>query len=108
MNFDTVLTNDGNAYDDRTGVFVCPVAGTYMFVVDSLSYPGLYLFLKVNKKTAARLHVSVDYKDKPLVQTSRTVIVTLKFGDHVKVENQGKNGYIHHDLYSGFSGFLLY
>lgn len=84
------------------------MTGTHMFVVDALSYPGLYLFLKVNKKTAARLHVSLDYKDKPLVQISRTVIVTLKFGDHVKVENQGKNDYIHHDLYSGFSGFLLY
>eukprot|EP00105_Crassostrea_gigas_P014234 XP_011430830.1 PREDICTED: complement C1q-like protein 3 [Crassostrea gigas] len=108
VKFDAVLTNDGNGYDDRTGVFTCPVAGTYMFVVDALSYPGLWLFLKVNKKTVAKLHVSANYKDKPLVQISRTVIVTLKFGDHVKVENQGNNGFINHGLYSGFTGFFLY
>lgn len=108
LKFDAILTNNGNGYDDRTGVFTCPVEGTYMFVVDSLSFPGLWLFLKVNKKTVAKLHVSSNYKDKPLIQISRTVIVTLKFGDHVKVENQGNNGYINHDLYSGFTGFLMY
>lgn len=108
LKFDTVLTNNGNGYDDRTGVFTCPVVGIYMFVVDSLSYPGIWLFLKVNKETAAKLHVSPHYNNKPLVQISRTVIVTLKYGDHVKVENIEKKGYIHHDLYSGFSGFLMY
>lgn len=44
LKFETILTNDGNAYDDRTGVFTCPAAGTYMFVVDALSYPGLVIF----------------------------------------------------------------
>uniref|UniRef100_A0A8W8IH90 C1q domain-containing protein n=1 Tax=Magallana gigas TaxID=29159 RepID=A0A8W8IH90_MAGGI len=108
LKFETILTNDGNAYDDRTGVFTCPAAGTYMFVVDALSYPGLWLFLKVNEKTVAKVHVSSNYKDKPLVQISRTVIVKLKSGDHVKVENIGNNGFIYYKLYSGFSGFLLY
>ena len=35
VKYDEVLTNDGKGYDDRTGVFTCPVAGTYMFIVDS-------------------------------------------------------------------------
>eukprot|EP00105_Crassostrea_gigas_P010533 XP_011425847.1 PREDICTED: complement C1q subcomponent subunit B-like [Crassostrea gigas] len=108
LKFDAILTNDGNGYDDRTGVFTCPVAGTYMFVVDALSYPGLWLFLKVNKKTVAKVNVSSNYKDKPLVQISRTVIVKLKSGDHVQVQNIGNNGFIYYALYSGFSGLLLY
>lgn len=69
-----------------------------MFVFDFLSYPGHWFILKVDKKTIAILHVSSDYKDKPLVQKSRTVIVTLKSGDHVKVEKIGNKGYIYGDL----------
>lgn len=106
VKYDTVLTNDGNGYDDRTGVFTCPVAGTYMFVVDSLSKPGIWLHLKVNKKTVGNLHVSGNHGR--LIQISRTVIVKLKNGDHVKVVNGVNNGYIYDDTYSGFTGVQLY
>ncbi|XP_052703135.1 EMILIN-2-like isoform X2 [Crassostrea angulata] len=108
VKYDAVLINDGNGYDDRTGVFTCPVAGTYMFVVDSLSYPGIWLLLKVNKKTVGFIHVSSAHKGNPGIQISRTVIVKLKSGDHVKVENLRNNAYVHDDLYSGFTGVLLY
>eukprot|EP00105_Crassostrea_gigas_P000207 XP_011411936.1 PREDICTED: complement C1q-like protein 3 [Crassostrea gigas] len=108
VKYDTILTNDGNGYDDRTGVFTCPVAGTYMFVVDSLSKPGIWLFLKVNNNAVGKLHVSVAHKDKPFVQISRTVIVRLKSGDHVRVENYSNNGIIHDGHYSGFTGVRLY
>uniref|UniRef100_K1RCV8 Uncharacterized protein n=1 Tax=Magallana gigas TaxID=29159 RepID=K1RCV8_MAGGI len=107
VKYDAVLTNDGNGYDDRTGVFTCPVAGTYMFVVDSLSWPGIWLKLKVNKLTVGKLHVSSGHKV-DLIQISRTVIVKLKPGDHVKVENAANGGKIYHEMYSGFTGALLY
>ena len=109
VKYDIVLTNDGNGYDDRSGIFTCPVAGTYLFVVDSLSHPGIWLKLKVNKHEVARLHVSSHIKDKNiLTQISRTVILKLKLGDHVKVENTAKNGEVFAHRYSGFSGTLLY
>ncbi|XP_052683766.1 C1q-related factor-like [Crassostrea angulata] len=108
VKYDAVLTNDGNGYDDRTGVFTCPVAGTYMFVVDSLSFPGIWLHVKVNKKTVGSLHVSSGHNANSTSQISRTVIVKLKSGDHVKIENGVKNGYIHPYLYSGFTGVLIY
>nr|XP_011412014.2 complement C1q-like protein 3 [Crassostrea gigas] len=107
VKYDAVLTNDGNGYDDRTGVFTCPVAGTYMFVVDSLSWPGIWLKLKVNKLTVGKLHVSSGHKV-DLIQISRTVIVKLKPGDRVKVENAANGGKIYHEMYSGFTGALLY
>ena len=56
--YDEVLENDGNGYDDRTGVFTCPVAGTYMFIVDSLSPGPIWLLLYLNKKSVASLHVA--------------------------------------------------
>ncbi|XP_052703139.1 EMILIN-2-like [Crassostrea angulata] len=108
VKYNTVLTNDGNGYDDRTGVFTCPVAGTYMFVVDSLSKATTLLHLNVNKITVGRLYVSYVHGGDTYVQMSRTVIVKLKSGDHVKVENVVNNGYIRHFMYSEFSGVLLY
>ena len=31
--FDKVLTNEGQAYDESTGVFTCPFSGIYVFTV---------------------------------------------------------------------------
>ena len=31
--FDKVLTNEGQAYDESTGVFTCPINGNYVFTV---------------------------------------------------------------------------
>ncbi|XP_052703528.1 complement C1q subcomponent subunit B-like [Crassostrea angulata] len=108
VKYDRILTNDGNGYDDRTGVFTCPLAGTYMFVVDSLSFPGTCLDLKVNKNKVGRLHVSSAHKGNPIIQISRTIIVKLKTGDHVKVENEHNRGTIHPTMYSGFTGVRMY
>ena len=108
--FDNVLTNDGNGYDDRTGVFTCPVTGTYMFVFDALVSHLAKLLLKLNKKT-----VVVLYKDHPLFNfdkihtyhISRTVLLKLKRGDHVKVVSEGYRTSLSSD-YSGFAGTFLY
>ena len=106
--YDKVLTNDGNGYDDRTGVFTCPVAGTYLFVVDSYSRGPTWLHVYLNKIMVASLYVDGGHKHLYL-QMSRTVVLKLKMGDHVKVVNHAKrNGKVYHGGYSGFSGAKLY
>ena len=109
VKYDNILTNNGKGYNSKTGVFTCPLAGTYLFVVDSLSHPGIWLKLKVNNHEVARLHVSPRIKDRwTLTQISRTVILNLKSGDQVEVENTVKNGFVFSLRFSGFSGTLLY
>ena len=103
--FDEVLTNEGNGYDDKTGEFTCPVAGNYMFVVDTHSYASTWLHVYLNKKAVASLHAphSVQY-----IQMSRTVILKLKKGDHVKVVNHlTAKGVVYNEGYSGFAGTKL-
>ncbi|XP_062601696.1 C1q-related factor-like [Saccostrea cucullata] len=109
VKYDGILTNDGNGYDDRTRVFVCPVAGTYMFVVDSLTRVRTWLAIKVNKQTVAIAYRAVHEKNRWGL-SSRTVIVKLKRGDHVKVDNVGYAGSVDiwENVHSGFTGTLLY
>ena len=103
--FDEVLTNEGNGYDDRTGVFTCLVAGNYMFVVDSHSLGPTSLHVYLNKKIVASLYASPS---KGYLQMSRTVILKLKKGDHVKVVNHlTATGVVYNQGYSGFSGTKL-
>ena len=106
--YDGILTNEGNGYDDRTGVFTCPVAGTYMFVVDSLTASQSWLHLKLNKATVASLYKDYQYSKNHWLQMSRTVVLKLKVGDHVKVVNHGNNVRFHSQSYSGFTGTFLF
>ena len=104
--FDEILTDERNGYDDRTGVFTCPVAGNYMFVVDSHSLGPTWLHLYLNKKMVASLYA---FANRSHHQKNRTVILKLKKGDHVKVVNHPTaTGVVHHHGHSGFSGTKLY
>ena len=106
--YDEVLTNEGNGYDDRTGVLTCPVAGDYIFVVDALSLRPVSLHLYLNKAKVASLHISANHASGTYLQISRTVVLTLKKGDHVKVVNDPTStGTVYHLGYSGFSGAKL-
>ena len=108
--YDGILTNEGNGYDDRIGVFTCPVAGTYMFVVDCLSISQSSLDLKLNKAKVASLYVNVknEKTPRPYLQISRTVVLKLKVGDHIKVVSGGMDEFIHNNYYSGFTGTFLF
>ncbi|XP_048742655.1 complement C1q-like protein 2 [Ostrea edulis] len=106
--YDGIMTNEGNGYNVRMGVFVCPVTGTYMFIADSLSTKSNLLRIVINKQTVGALQVSSVHANHPWLQNSRTVIVNAKKGDHVKVVNVGNEGTIYNNHYSGFSGTLLY
>ena len=79
-----------------------------MFVVDSLSKSQSWLDLKLNKAKVASLHMNVENKGWPYLQMSRTVILKLKVGDHVKVVTGGNNVLIHKETYSGFTGTYLF
>ena len=107
--YDEVLTNEGNGYDDRTGVFTCPLAGTYIFVVDALSPRATWLHLYLNKSILASLHIQTIHASRTYLQISITVILTLKKRDHVKVVSDiSHTSAVHHNCYSGFLGAKIF
>ena len=105
--FDDVLINEGNGYDDRTGVFTCSVAGNYMLVVDSHSPGPTWLHLYLNEKMVATLYAFPSGSQNRF-QMSRTVILKLKKRDHVKfVNHPTATGVVHHHRHSGFQELNL-
>ena len=89
-------------------MFTCPVAGNYIFVVDALSPRPVWLHLYLNKAMVASLYISGIHASGTYLQISRTVILRLKKGDHVKVVNDvSHTGGVYHSGYSGFSGAKL-
>ena len=89
-------------------MFTCPVAGNYIFAVDALSPRPVWLHLYLNKAMVASLYISGIHASGIYLQISRTVILRLKKGDHVKVVNDvSHTGGVYHSGYSGFSGAKL-
>ena len=87
-------------------MFTCPLTGTYLFVFDAHSPGNTCLELYLNKSKVAIGCVS-SHLGKTYLQMSRTVILKLKKGDHVKVVALSA-GAVHHRGFSGFSGTRLY
>ena len=85
-------------------------AGTNVFVVDSLSRVISMFNLELHKKKVASLHVNfVNKKYRgSFLKMSRTVILKLTVGDHVKVVSGGNDVFITSDNYSGFTGTFLF
>lgn len=97
-----MVTNRGNAYNGHHGTFIAPVAGTYVFSV-TLHSSGAQTWghFVVNGNILAKLHVHED-------QSTQTVVVDLKAGDDVSVQNSAPDKSLFGDRYSSFCGFLLY
>ena len=101
--FDNAVTNVGNGYIPQQGIFVAPVAGTYVFCVTLMvcGPPNSWGHFMVNGRIIAKLFV--DHQ-----QSSQTIVVYLKKGDDVSVQNTVSEREYMGDRYNTFSGFLLY
>ena len=110
ITFETVVHNFGNAYDGRTGVFICPRAGLYFFSLSLLANRGEEHETKlvVNGNT-----VMVNYAGGPPGpppmhnQGTRSVIVPMQMGDKAWVAFLDYDGLLYDGIWSTLTGFLI-
>ena len=114
--FDTVIFNDGNAYDPTHGVFTAPYDGVYVFATQVFTNGAErpVTDIIVNGNIASRMALDADSTgDESYGETRQSsmtsVNVRLSTGDRVWV----KNGYtqsmaVHGQHHTFFTGALLY
>ncbi|KAM5246797.1 complement C1q subcomponent subunit A [Ctenodactylus gundi] len=108
--FDTVITNQENPYQSKTGHFSCSVPGFYYFTFQVVSKWDICLTIKSSSQT----HDSVGFCDtnsKGLFQVvSGGTVLQLQHGDQVWVERDPAKGRIYEgpEADSVFSGFLIF
>ncbi|KAL4230485.1 hypothetical protein ACF0H5_010867 [Mactra antiquata] len=106
--FQQTITNNGNAYNSHTSLFVAPVDGTYVFHATLL---GLDMPIGHSKM---RAHFDVDGTQYSVLyvsaydQTSQMLVINLKAGQSVSLRNDNIDAGFRGQHYSSFSGFLLY
>ncbi|XP_062616330.1 complement C1q-like protein 4 isoform X1 [Saccostrea cucullata] len=106
--YDRVFLNLGNGYDSSTGVFTCPNAGTYSFLVYGVSTATSQLNLDIyqnsNYTVSVFAHVRNGY-----ASGHQTVVLQLDEQDTVFVQARGVNSMFgaHNEVYSTFSGFMI-
>ncbi|XP_060579687.1 cerebellin-4-like isoform X2 [Ruditapes philippinarum] len=108
--FDAIVTNLGNAYNSSAGVFVAPVAGTYVFstTLISINFQSAHAQFAVNGAAITNMYVSQGDATTGDDTTSQTIVLQLQKGDDVSIQNKDPDRGFHGISHSIFSGFLLY
>lgn len=110
--FDYVITNIGNAYDEKTGIFTAPVAGLYSISAALASPSSGRFFIILNEKSVGYLFTTGT--GSKWEANSETVTLSLNPNDKVYVAGTGTHeGYLPFDCgqlhcyHSSFTGVLI-
>ena len=111
LEFLTVITNSGGAYDPELHEFQCPLNGLYYFTVSSAAFPNTGTAMDIVMDELSLVHIHAA--NSPTPASSNSVIVYCQSGGRVYVQcsrsactPMGTNDDWGNTV--TFSGFLLY
>lgn len=80
--FQNVLTNFGNGYDNKTGVFTAPMSGVYVFTLQVCVNDGKSIYYEIKQGKESILK-GRQYKSSSRMCTAAVAFSYLKTGDSV-------------------------
>ncbi|KAK3576840.1 hypothetical protein CHS0354_002634 [Potamilus streckersoni] len=106
--FDQVVSNIGDGYHVRSGMFIAPEEGIYVFHVSVMSAPGKHQDLRLVKEGTVVQHVYADARSSSGYHSgSITVPMHVNKGGEVWVQAECCNdATIHGNTYTIFTGWL--
>ncbi|XP_069111502.1 complement C1q-like protein 4 [Argopecten irradians] len=108
LKFDTIHLNEGNGYNSSTGVFTCPVSGTYKFTwsvqIQNTDWGHALVDFMLNGTTKG---FTITFGPKEYT-SSNTVILRLKFGDRIWLQKRSVKRIKVAAYETSFSGHFLY
>lgn len=103
--FDTAITNTEQGYDEQSGIFTAPLAGTYIFYTDIQIY-WLIQDMVRDGHVLIRNHGFATNADH-YVRGSRIISIQLAAGDKVWIRAGEGDEVIHGYGETSFSGWLI-
>ncbi|XP_045198854.2 heavy metal-binding protein HIP-like [Mercenaria mercenaria] len=105
--FEDVVTNFGNAYNNHQGVFVAPVSGLYLITTSVLSRQDREFWADVVVNGTVVVRLNGRGTDGRHGTGAQTMVVTLKKGEDVSIQNTHNDDAYWGQKYTSFGGFLI-
>ena len=107
MIYDKVITNNGNGYDPKTGLFTAPSDGQYFFSWTSLTSPNNYFrsYLTLNDNMIVQNSADARNVNTNITGT-QAVILQLHRDDKVCIKMRG-GSLLYSQAWSTFNGYKI-
>ncbi|BFZ12433.1 hypothetical protein BsWGS_15472 [Bradybaena similaris] len=105
VTYDTVITNVGNAFDTRTGIFTARKRGIYVFHFSTLASLNTRINLLLFKNDVNIVKLTADVPNYPMA--ANTAVVSLERGDRVYVKTYFPSSNFYSGSYTTFSGYMI-
>lgn len=105
--FDAIISNVGNGYNPRTGVFTAPMNGAYVFYVSCIEYERQDLRLEIVLNNVSKVR-TLAYSGTDYQTGTNMVVLSLREGDNVWVKHYYGRGYYSKSIpLTTFTGFMI-
>lgn len=105
--FDAIISNVGNGYNPRTGVFTAPMNGAYVFYVSCIEYERQDLRLEIVLNNVSKVR-TLAYGGTDYQTGTNMVVLNLREGDNVWVKHYLGRGYYSKSIpLTTFTGFMI-
>ena len=105
VQFDSIVTNIGDAYSEQLSVFQCPSDGIYLFSISLFTTVETFMSANIVKDGVVLLASRSDYTDS--IQSSVVVVTDCLASETVWVECDMNNNGLIGNRRSSFSGVLI-